>query len=584
MRIKLNIQRFANSGQCVTSTDGDGSYFYVNWQQASQDIANNKTTINYQYGVHCGTNYYSNAVRIDYVNINEQQVKGSQTYSNLNRGDHELGSGSMDIYHGSDGTKTFNINLSGKNWRVSTVTGSKDFTLNSIPRYTSVTQWSVTSVTETSATLTWKTADTCSAIRYGKGTSAGSYTETTVNTNTGSVTITGLTAGQNNTVYFMPKRKDSSLWGNGSANVWKDTTAKPYDYPKLDTNGGPDFFIESPVTLTIYNPMGKQCTVTVYDKNGDEIGSTTTSDTVAGPFLDDATSKLRMYSSIPNDPNGRYSVKVDTTSHTGTAISGGLYKANPDLCNPIFEDYTIADVDEDTIALTGNNHYQIVGYSDMAAIIHNEDKAVAQHGATMSYYRFIIGNNPPVDEPYSENLDVSAVVNNAPAGAFYVYAYDSRGLYTLIPARYPELVIDYVDIARGQISIERQNSVGEQVTLTFNGTFWNDKFGTTGAVDNSITNVRYRYKKTTESWGDTWNGTTAIVPTTTAGSNTFSFTGSIKGDTNSGFDASYNYNIEIEVSDELSKTVFTTTLGSGVPNLAIAKEGVAIGFWCLENR
>ena len=55
MRIKLNIQRFANSGQCVTSTNSDGSYFYVNWQQASQDIANNKTTINYQYGVHCGT-------------------------------------------------------------------------------------------------------------------------------------------------------------------------------------------------------------------------------------------------------------------------------------------------------------------------------------------------------------------------------------------------------------------------------------------------------------------------------------------------------------------------------------------------
>lgn len=568
-RIYLDIQRFGvTSGQCVTSTNSDGSYFYVNWQQVSQDIANNKTTINYQYGVHCGARYYSNAVRIDYVNINNSQVKGSETYSNFTRGDHELGSGSMDIYHNSDGSKTFNINLSGWTWRTTTVTGTTNFTLNNIPRYTSVTQWSVTSKTETSITLTWKTADVCSAIRYGIGNTSGNYTEVSVNSNTGSVTIDNLTANTDYTLYFMPKRKDSNLWGDGSANTWKTITQKTYSYPYASVM--PNFNIESPVTLTIFNPLSKQCTVTVYDVNNNEIGSTTTNGTSAGQFLDDATSTLRMYSSIPNNPNGTYTVKVETEEPSSITTTGGLYIANPTLCSPTFEDFTIADVDEDTRYLTGNNRHQIVNYSDMAAIIYTQDKAVAQKGATMSKYRFIIGNSDPVEIPYSENLEVSEVIDNAPAGIFNVYAIDSRGNSTLV-TKVPETVIEYTNILKGNISVSRQDNVGESVTLTFNGTFWNDTFGD---VHNSITNVTYRFKKTTDQNWTT--GVTSITPTTSG--NNYSFTGGIAGDTAQlGFDAGSSYNIEVTVYDELSSTTFTTTLGSGTPNMAFYQDGVSFG-------
>lgn len=213
MRIKLNIQRFADGGQCLTATTpNDKSLFYVNWQQASQDVTNNKTTINYQYGVYCGVNYYSNAVGIDYVNINGVKVKNSQTYSYLNSGWHELGSGSMDIYHNADGTKTFNINLSGWAYGEGTVTGSTNFQLNPIPRhFTQKPKVQTQSTTTTGGTFKWTTSENCSAVKYildgGAETSCFSGTATT-----GTFNISGLLSNTSHTLKINAQRKDSGLW------------------------------------------------------------------------------------------------------------------------------------------------------------------------------------------------------------------------------------------------------------------------------------------------------------------------------------------------------------------------------------
>lgn len=125
----------ATSGQIKTYEVDGGTYYYCSWQQVTQEVANNRTKINYQFGIHCRWNYYSNAARIDNVIINGTTVKGSETYSDLSQGDHQLGSGSMWINHNADGTKTFSMSMSG--WVIDggTTTGSGSFTLNKINRY-----------------------------------------------------------------------------------------------------------------------------------------------------------------------------------------------------------------------------------------------------------------------------------------------------------------------------------------------------------------------------------------------------------------------------------------------------------------
>ncbi len=115
------------------------SYFYATWQQASQNIGDNYTDINWQVGLNCGGSnwdaWYNNAVKVNRLTINGDIVH-SGTYSNISgSGDHQLASGTKRIYHDNNGSKTFNISLSGWLYDYGNTSGSENFTLNNIPRY-----------------------------------------------------------------------------------------------------------------------------------------------------------------------------------------------------------------------------------------------------------------------------------------------------------------------------------------------------------------------------------------------------------------------------------------------------------------
>lgn len=570
-RLRLNIQKFGvTSGECRATINDEGrnTSFYCRWSQTSQSTATNKTTISYTYGITCGWDYYDNALRINYVNINGSQVKGSETYSYLNKGDHDLGSGTMEIEHAADGTKTFNINLSGWVIGAGTTTNSVNFTLNNIPRYTSVTGWSVTSRTETSITLSWKTADTCSQIRYG--TSTSSYTTANVNGNSGTVTISGLTAGQTYTLYFMPKRKDSNLWGDGSDNTWKSlANQSTYRYPYCSSTSK-NFIIGQPVTISIYNPLKRDVKIQMWSHTSQGFVSdlidvnTGNKDSYTG-FDDVAT---RLYQSIPNAKSSAYNIDVWTGSHKEVNTVGN-YSVDETENKPSFNDFTYADINSTTTALTGDDQKVIQGYSNIQATISVANKAAAQHYATMDRYDLIIQGNATQSASYSDNEDVTIVVNNANSGSIKVNAVDSRNIPKEVPKT--ATVIPYTNIQRGNISVTRAGNVGEATTLAFEGTMWSGDFG---AVTNTITSVQYRYKSTAA--GSSWSAYASLTPPTPSG-NSYSFSGLIAGDEgNTGFSVDNSFNIEVIVSDRLSSITFTATLGTGIPHVAFGNNGIAI--------
>ena len=126
----------ATNGQLNTNTTYD-SYFWVKWSQnGSQDIANNRTSINWSCGVYCGHSFYSNAIKMSAVTIDGTQVYGGGTYSNYSKGDHTIASGTMWINHTADGSKNFIISsftgwlYSGHNYS----SNGGSFTLNTIAR------------------------------------------------------------------------------------------------------------------------------------------------------------------------------------------------------------------------------------------------------------------------------------------------------------------------------------------------------------------------------------------------------------------------------------------------------------------
>lgn len=131
----------ATSGQVKTNTTYD-SYFWVKWSQKSQNIAANKTTISWSCGVYCGHSFGTNAIKwTKALYINGVLVYSGGTHSNFAKGDHTMASGQLEIAHGTDGKKTFNIS-SFAGWLYSNHTYEASATpheLTSIPRKATIT-------------------------------------------------------------------------------------------------------------------------------------------------------------------------------------------------------------------------------------------------------------------------------------------------------------------------------------------------------------------------------------------------------------------------------------------------------------
>ena len=87
-----------------------GSYFWVQWSVREQDAARNKTVILWSCGLHPEEQYYTNAIRMSAVVINGRTVYSGGTYSDITDYREEtFVSGTMEIDHESDGSKTFTV-------------------------------------------------------------------------------------------------------------------------------------------------------------------------------------------------------------------------------------------------------------------------------------------------------------------------------------------------------------------------------------------------------------------------------------------------------------------------------------------
>ena len=130
----------ATSGTLKSNTTYE-SYFWVKWSQKSQSVADNKTTINWSCGVECGHSFYLNAVRMSAVSINGKKVYSGGTYSDFAKGSHTIASGTLDIPHNTDGTKSFTISsFTGWLWENHNYSASaKSYSLTAIPRMATVT-------------------------------------------------------------------------------------------------------------------------------------------------------------------------------------------------------------------------------------------------------------------------------------------------------------------------------------------------------------------------------------------------------------------------------------------------------------
>ena len=130
----------ASSG-VVYSSYAKSSRVYVSWSVGETDIVNNRKRIDWTAGVivESGNLWYSNAVRIDGVYIDGGDSLGSGTYSNFTaNGTYPKLSGYKWVSHNDAGNKTISVSVYGWFYGLGSVSGSNNFTLDTIPRAGSI--------------------------------------------------------------------------------------------------------------------------------------------------------------------------------------------------------------------------------------------------------------------------------------------------------------------------------------------------------------------------------------------------------------------------------------------------------------
>lgn len=360
----------------------------------------------------------------------------------------------------------------------------------------------------------------------------------------------------------------TSAYTPSDGSVSTDWTALTSIPRQANVTGYNDFNDEQNPTITYNNPGGFRINARL-EFAGTNIKRDNISNTGSYTFnLTDAERKLLRQKCTGNSMTVRGVIATcigGTTENywsywdrTMTIVNG----------NPTFDNFNFADVNEKTIALTGDNTSIIKGYSNVKVTIPTSMKATANKEASLSKYRVSIGTANPTDITYSSDSDVNGTVNNADSSTINVYAIDSRNNSKLVSKQATNF-IPYSVVTKGNIDVGRTNGVSEDVTLKINGTFNKIDFG---EVVNSIKYSKYRYRvKGTSEWSDYKD-----LSLTTSGNN-FAYDGLIKGDTETlGFNIGNSYEVEVLIKDELSEVTFTDTFGGGIPNIALAKNGVGI--------
>lgn len=356
------------------------------------------------------------------------------------------------------------------------------------------------------------------------------------------------------------------IMGNQSAT--KRITGVPNINVKASITGYPaEFTDEDNPKITYNNPLGNNvdnllACISLTGAKDDilyrEISKTGTSYTFN---LTDDERKLLRQNTTTNSRTVKFYIRTilnGTNYHSSQNSTYKIINANPEFSDFIYEDTNI-----DTITLTGGNKNAVLGYSNIRVRIPVANKAVAKKEATMVKYRF---NNE--DEDYSDTKEVQIATQKTTTGDFIVYAIDSRGNSTQV-IKNAQKVIDYKPLKKGSIETYRANGVSEDVILEFDGEIDVVNFG---SKTNSIKSAKYRYSVAgSNEWSE------YIPITLTVSGNTFSFNGTIKGDTEaSGFNVNNAYEIEVEIKDELSYVYYTDSFGAGIPHVAYAKEGISI--------
>ena len=532
----------------------------------SQDIGNCCTNVSmslYAEKDYTGRNY-NNYPNDAYYNMNN---KGN-TYATFDwsgGGAWYLGSSSFTVYHdGSTGAGgvtlygNWHSGLSSSGIIPTDISVSEWVSFPTIPRYANVS-CSLNSKTVNSVKVNYSVDATIDYIR-GR-VNGGSWQDLSGNP----VTFSNLNPATAYTFQLQVRRKDSQLWSE--SNTISVTT---HDIAKITS--APDYNIGTNAKIEFSNPSGSTTNAWVETSSGTLICTKRTGVTSPYTFTWSTADNNSHYAATPNSNTMPVNFVIETTCNSKTYTHKVSKTATVTSANPTFSNFTYADVNSTTVALTGSNQKLIKGYSNVKTTISTTNKATAQKSATMSKYRTEIGTLTK-EVAYSSSAEVTMQVDKVVTGTILVKAIDSRSNVTSVTKT--ATIVDYSDVVIKNMSVTRQNGIGTTANIVGSGTYTNVNFG---ASTNTITKVEYRQRVKGGSYGS-WTDITSKF--SISGGN---FNNNTTSNTLTGYTVGTQYEIEIRVTDRLSSATRTVEVTSGDSTLCLNRSKKIVGFGKIPDR
>lgn len=451
----------------------------VNYEH-SRDGANMRYRI---YGsVYLSTNgYYSNTIEINCYLNGSNVCSKSQRRTEWNWS-WDFDSGWVTVSNKTDGSTPFYFTVVDKNNSSWCNYSSGTYYLTVDPAYfTSTPTFRLTSRTETTATFSWSTPQTCSNVQYKIN--DGSWVDVVedANSTSGSFTVSGLSANTYYTIYSDFKRRDSGLWAQTKPSQGVSTYAYPY------LTSVPKFTVGDALTIGIYNPLGRSCTVYIIGDDGTEMLGGTITDTSIYPFNSDSW-KNDWYKSLPKKKQGTYKARLVCSTGNVDQISSAVeyyLNASDSEFNPTFPADNIINIANTLHTdISGSNKF-IKNHNKLTGTI---KPMVGKRFAdvTTGYYNISSSGLTTVKKNYSSS-NIAFELGNMSSDTFNVTAVDGRG-FTTTRSKTIDLV-DYNNPGVTTSKITRQNGIGTKAVLAFTGVYTN----WTGLLKtNSIQSIRYK--------------------------------------------------------------------------------------------
>ena len=276
-----------------------------------------------------------------------------------------------------------------------------------------------------------------------------------------------------------------------------------------------------------------------------------------------------LFAKIPNQNQANGTVELTTYSggtRIGTsAVNFTGYVVNSD---PVFNNFDCEDTNTVTKTLTGNNQKYIRKYSNLKVTITSANKMTTKNSATPKYYNIVVGNK--IEKLDYSTSEISKTINNMDDNTVTVFAVDSRGNQKDKTKALD--IVEYSETVLQSVKIERKEGVGETVLISLSGKYANINFG---AKTNTVKSIQFRKKSKTDTEFGSWVEIKQLVTIDTENGTFSCDSKEITGQT---FTLGVEYDIEVQVKDELSSDTEPVSLNSGKVLLsALKNKGICVG-------